>query len=130
MSAEKVVRDGKVAVLVSPEHGAGWSTWNKNAYPPEAMLFSPEPTRLNSVSHEFVPDDVRAEWLEVYTKEWRRRITARVQGLSRGVLTTLAPEMVEVLQGLAAHNAGDGVELHRLKKLARALLKKIETDGE
>ena len=25
---EKVVRDGKVAVLVSPGYGAGWSTWN------------------------------------------------------------------------------------------------------
>ena len=24
----KVVRDGKVAVLVSPGYGAGWSTWN------------------------------------------------------------------------------------------------------
>lgn len=25
----KVIRDGKVAVLVSPGHGAGWSSWNK-----------------------------------------------------------------------------------------------------
>lgn len=25
---KKVVRDGKVAVLVSPGYGAGWSTWN------------------------------------------------------------------------------------------------------
>lgn len=24
---EKVIRDGKVAVLVSPRFGAGWSTW-------------------------------------------------------------------------------------------------------
>lgn len=24
---DKVVRDGKVAVLVSPDYGAGWSTW-------------------------------------------------------------------------------------------------------
>lgn len=27
MSPEKVIRDGKVAVLVSPGFGAGWSTW-------------------------------------------------------------------------------------------------------
>lgn len=27
MKIEKVVRDGKVAVLVSPGFGAGWSTW-------------------------------------------------------------------------------------------------------
>jgi len=25
---DKVVRDGKVAVLYSPGYGAGWSTWN------------------------------------------------------------------------------------------------------
>ncbi len=24
---DKVVRDGKVAVLISPNYGAGWSTW-------------------------------------------------------------------------------------------------------
>lgn len=28
MKPEKVIRDGKVAVLVSPGFGAGWSTWN------------------------------------------------------------------------------------------------------
>lgn len=36
---EKVVRDGKVAVLVSPGYGAGWSTW---ADAPEEALFSPD----------------------------------------------------------------------------------------
>lgn len=25
---EKVIRDGKVGVLVSPKYGSGWSTWN------------------------------------------------------------------------------------------------------
>jgi hypothetical protein len=35
----KVIRDGKVAVLVSPGFGAGWWTWNREK--PE-MLFSPE----------------------------------------------------------------------------------------
>lgn len=25
---EKIIRDGKVAVAVSPGYGAGWSTWN------------------------------------------------------------------------------------------------------
>lgn len=27
--SDKVIRDGKVAVLVSPGYGAGWSTWNR-----------------------------------------------------------------------------------------------------
>lgn len=36
---DKVVRDGKVAVLVSPGFGAGWSTWNPRH--PEC-LFDPD----------------------------------------------------------------------------------------
>lgn len=35
---EKYVRDGMVAVLVSPGYGAGWYTWNKEM--PE-VLFDP-----------------------------------------------------------------------------------------
>lgn len=35
----KVVRDGKVAVIVSPGFGAGWSTW---ADYPEAAVFAPD----------------------------------------------------------------------------------------
>lgn len=27
MSIEKLIRDGKVAIVISPEFGAGWSTW-------------------------------------------------------------------------------------------------------
>lgn len=34
----KIVKDSKVAVLISPGFGAGWSTWN-NEYP--EMLFDP-----------------------------------------------------------------------------------------
>ena len=35
---EKVIKDGKVAVLISTGYGAGWSTWNTES--PE-MLFDP-----------------------------------------------------------------------------------------
>jgi hypothetical protein len=35
---EKLIRDGKVAVLYSPGFGAGWSTWNQEL--PE-LLFNP-----------------------------------------------------------------------------------------
>jgi hypothetical protein len=40
MEVKKVIRDGKVAVLVSPGFGAGWSTW---AHLPlsEVCLFDP-----------------------------------------------------------------------------------------
>ena len=47
---DKVVRDGKVAVLVSPGFGAGWYTWNQ-AHP--ELLFLPRVVEmvLNGVSH-------------------------------------------------------------------------------
>lgn len=37
---EKVIRDGKVAVLISPGFGAGWSTWAGDEYR-EIALFHP-----------------------------------------------------------------------------------------
>jgi hypothetical protein len=40
---EKVIRDGKVAVLYSPGFGAGWSTWN---YDFPECLFDPEIVRM------------------------------------------------------------------------------------
>ena len=39
MSEAKVVRDGKVAVLVSPGYGAGWSTWADND---DEAVFAPD----------------------------------------------------------------------------------------
>lgn len=39
---EKVIRDGKVAVLYSPSYGAGWSTSNyTNLSDTDALLFDP-----------------------------------------------------------------------------------------
>ena len=37
----KVVRDGKVAVLFSPGFGAGWYTWNLLQEKSEQMIFDP-----------------------------------------------------------------------------------------
>ena len=43
--SNKVVRDGKVAVLYSPGFGAGWSTWNRylegQDSPLSGLLFDP-----------------------------------------------------------------------------------------
>jgi len=36
---EKVIRDGKVAVLISDGFGAGWYSWSSNN---EALLFHPK----------------------------------------------------------------------------------------
>ena len=37
----KVVRDGKVAVIVSPGYGAGWSSWNspEDAFDPKIVAW-------------------------------------------------------------------------------------------
>lgn len=35
---EKVIRDGKVAVLISPGFGAGWSTWASGSVAEKAMF--------------------------------------------------------------------------------------------
>ena len=57
---DKVIRDGKVAVIVSPGFGAGWSTW---AYSDEGirdfMLF--DPTLVDMVERE-----VSGEAIEAY----------------------------------------------------------------
>ena len=39
--APRVVRDGKVAVLVSGNYGAGWSTWGRE-HLREEMMFCPK----------------------------------------------------------------------------------------
>ena len=43
---KKVIRDGKVGVLVSPGYGAGFSTWG---YPTEAIF---DPTLIELVENE------------------------------------------------------------------------------
>ena len=39
---EKVIQDGKVAVLVTPEYGAGWYSWHRI----EALLYDPQVVEL------------------------------------------------------------------------------------
>jgi len=53
---EKVIRDGRVAVLVSPGFGAGWSTWNRDV--PE-LLFDPAIVQM-------VGDGTRHDTIELY----------------------------------------------------------------
>ena len=50
---DKVIRDGKVAVLYSPDFGAGWYTWNTE-HP--AMLY--DPTLVKWVDEDKPEDDL------------------------------------------------------------------------
>ena len=64
MIMEKVIKDGKVGVLVSPGFGAGFSTWGA---PIEAIF---NPTLIELVQQEKVQeavDFVEKTWEDVYT---------------------------------------------------------------
>jgi hypothetical protein len=56
---EKVVRDGRVAVLYSPGFGAGWSTWN--AEHNDILLFHP---KLVAMVEKGEQDKITEKWLE------------------------------------------------------------------
>jgi hypothetical protein len=59
---EKVIRNGKVAVLISPSFGAGWSTWNTGETA-KIMLFHPkivemvEQNRRTEITEEWLKDN-------------------------------------------------------------------------
>lgn len=61
---EKVIRDGKVAVLVSDGHGTGWYSQNPDY---EELLFHPklvemvEQDRQNEISEEWVKENLGIE---------------------------------------------------------------------
>ena len=83
VKTEKVVRDGKVAVLVSPRFGAGWHSWNTGTEG-SALLFDPELVaaveaknihRIARRASEIDPktylggsDDLEIEWVPVGVK--------------------------------------------------------------
>lgn len=57
---EKVIRDGKVAVLVSPGWGAGWYSWNSH----EELLFHP---KVVEMVEKGKAKDITEEWVKEET---------------------------------------------------------------
>jgi hypothetical protein len=55
---DKVIRDGKVAVLVSRGYGAGWSSWTDEV---ETYLFHP---KLVQMVEERRHSEITPEWME------------------------------------------------------------------
>ena len=87
----KIVRDGRVAVLISPEYGAGWSTWNPK-HP--GILFDP-------VIVDFV-EKQQDEELQVY-------VTLKYPGINDDGIVGLTVEWIP--QGaLFRVNEHDGAE--------------------
>lgn len=69
---EKLIRDGKIAVLYSPGFGAGWSTWNTQHK--DVLIFHPD---LVAMAERHAPVEEVDAWLaargatNVYTGGWR-----------------------------------------------------------
>ena len=61
---EKVIRDGKVAVVYSPGYGAGWYTWNKDH---KELIFSPkivnmiESNRKSEMDEDWIKENLGIE---------------------------------------------------------------------
>ena len=56
---EKVVRDGKVAVLLSRGYGAGWGSWNYGVH--NVIMFHPKIVQMVEEGREM---DITEEWLK------------------------------------------------------------------
>lgn len=56
---EKVIRDGKVAVLLSAGYGAGWGSWNYGIH--DVIMFHPKIVQMVEDGREM---DITEEWLE------------------------------------------------------------------
>jgi hypothetical protein len=54
---EKVIRDGKVAVLISQGYGAGWYTWHRDN---QELLFSPKLVEMVEQNRKKEIDD---QWI-------------------------------------------------------------------
>ena len=80
MAVEKYIRDGKVAVLYSPEYGASWN--NQGSKDKEGMLFdkdiveailSGDVVKADAIAHEKYglyaagAENVKIKWLDVGT---------------------------------------------------------------
>lgn len=57
---DKVIRDGKVAVLVSGGYGAGWSTWFSGNRK-EVLLFHPKIVEMVEGGHK---NEIKSTWIE------------------------------------------------------------------
>lgn len=71
---QKVIENGKVAVLVSPGYGAGWSTWNgfRGIVTAEELMFDPTIVKLTIQKDlEEITSDQHYQLVEAYcTEKW------------------------------------------------------------
>jgi hypothetical protein len=63
---KKIIRDGKVGVLISEGYGAGWSTWNQKHG--DEVVFAPEIIKLVERNASF--DEIEAKAIELWGDEF------------------------------------------------------------
>lgn len=101
---DRVVRDGKVAVLYSPKYGAGWYSWNRDRI---EILFDPAIVDL--------VEKGQAEELQVY-------VTLKYPDLYTGGLEDLAIEWIP--EGsrfiIEEHDGAETVKVQNTIKWIRA----------
>lgn len=95
---EKVVRDGKVGVLVSPGYGSGFYTWGA---PFEAIF---NPTLIGLIEQQKVQeaiDFVEKTWKDVYSGGVQDLIVAWVpEGTKFQITEYDGSEAIELLDGI------------------------------
>lgn len=62
---KKHIKNGKVGILISPDYGAGWSTWNPECR--DEMIFSPEIIELVERKASF--EEIEAKAKELFGKD-------------------------------------------------------------
>lgn len=74
MTPTKVIRDGKVAVLVSRGWGAGWSSWESDQVTAAFLLFDAELVAMaeREASESEVEAWLRERGIESYTGGWEQ----------------------------------------------------------
>lgn len=64
-NVEKYIKDGMVAVAISPGYGAGWSSWEHNRDLKDTMVFHPDIIKM-------ILDDMQSHidsnWLSILVK--------------------------------------------------------------
>jgi hypothetical protein len=95
---EKVIKDGKVGVLVSPGFGAGFSTWG---YPTEAIF---DPTLIELVENEKVQEAVdycEAKWEDGYSGGVQDLVVAWIsEGTKFQIVEYDGSESIEFLEDI------------------------------
>lgn len=96
---EKLIRDGRVAVLYSPGFGAGWSTWASEDA--EALLFDPQIADL--------VDRGAADWQEQVESIARIKYPDQYLGRLEDLRVSWIPQGAEFL--IREHDGFESIEL-------------------